>query len=59
MANCYSVTNNQYDVSNINQCLIASQLPIVHKLSKKRFTNECNNGLWLSNTKISIHHSKY
>ena len=44
MANCFSKTKYQNNVPNMNQWLIASQLPNVNKVLKPLVNNVCSNG---------------
>ena len=44
MDNYFSIANHQYSVPNMNQWLIASQLPNVHKVFKERLNKGCNDG---------------
>lgn len=58
MANSFLKTNNQYNAPNVKRWVISSQLPNLHKIFKTRINNGCNNGYKLSNSEISIIHSK-
>ena len=43
IANCFSKTNDQHDIPNVNQWFIAYPLPIGHKVFNTRLNNESNN----------------
>ena len=43
MDNCFLIANCQYNVPNMNQWMIASQLPDVHKVFKAQLNIGCNN----------------
>ena len=52
MAKCFSITNYQYDIPNLNQKLIAYQQPNIHKSINAQF-KILTNSLLLHNNPIS------